>query len=334
MNQGPFIFLGAFAALTASWYGMVVQPQLQLGRAVPATNVVNTAELYPQARSGLAQQGLQVYRSLGCNTCHTQQVRQEGAVFDILLTKRGTNTDDLALSIQRVTGIPDHQIGPLISALPATLKSGVTDKLQADADAKAMEVGGAKVEVHMLAVGPDIERGWGRARTVASDFLLDRTVMPGSLRLGPDLANIGARQRSADWHYRHLYEPRFQEPKSVMPPYRFLFETRKVREGDGVPSDALDPSRKSVVDVVAGSRTNWVSAPGAGPSAATDRTVIVPTDQARALVAYLLSLNTEVALFERPLSAAPASATNNLVPPRPEGGGTNASAASTNLANP
>ena len=43
MNQGPAIFLGVFAALSVSWYGMIVQPQLQLGRATPGTNVLNKA---------------------------------------------------------------------------------------------------------------------------------------------------------------------------------------------------------------------------------------------------------------------------------------------------
>ncbi len=41
--------------------------------------------------------------------------------------------------------------------------------------------------------GADFERGWGPRRTVARDYLYDRRVMLGTMRTGPDLANIGAR---------------------------------------------------------------------------------------------------------------------------------------------
>ena len=58
MNHGPLIFLGVFAALALSWFGLVFEPQLQLGNAEQATNLVNTAELYPQMRPGMARQGM------------------------------------------------------------------------------------------------------------------------------------------------------------------------------------------------------------------------------------------------------------------------------------
>ena len=57
MNHGPLIFLGIFFALAASWFGLVFEPQLQLGNAQP-TNAVNAADLYPQMRPGMARQGL------------------------------------------------------------------------------------------------------------------------------------------------------------------------------------------------------------------------------------------------------------------------------------
>jgi hypothetical protein len=47
-------------------------------------------------------------------------------------------------------------------------------------------------------------------------------------------------------------------------------------------------------------------------------------------VAYLLSLNTEVSVLERPLSAAPGSATNTLVAPAPALESSNAPAGTTN----
>ena len=47
--------------------------------------------------------------------------------------------------------------------------------------------------------GPDAERGWGRA-SVPGDYYYDKPHLLGSMRTGPDLFNIGARQSSKDWH--------------------------------------------------------------------------------------------------------------------------------------
>src|SRR5829696_4557208 len=89
-------------------------------------------------------------------------------------------------------------------------------------------------QVRPRGYGTDVERGWGIRRTVAQDHLYDRPALIGNLRIGPDLANIGARQPDARWHFDHLYDPRKVVPGSIMPPYRFLFE---VREGKAMPTD-------------------------------------------------------------------------------------------------
>lgn len=78
MNHGALIFLSAFLTLALSWAGLVMTPQLQLGRLEPVPQPAPLPD-YPTPRPGLAQQGLQVYRALGCAECHTQQVRPEGA---------------------------------------------------------------------------------------------------------------------------------------------------------------------------------------------------------------------------------------------------------------
>ena len=90
----------------------------------------------------------------------------------------------------------------------------------------------------------------------------------GTMRTGPDLTNIGARQPSESWHYAHLYNPQITSEGSIMPPYPYLFQKRKI---SGSPAaDALELP----ADV----------APEPGYE-------IVPTDRARALVAYLKSLD-------------------------------------------
>ncbi|HPN02350.1 MAG TPA: cbb3-type cytochrome c oxidase subunit II [Methylotenera sp.] len=72
----------------------------------------------------------------------------------------------------------------------------------------------------------DEKRGWGRAST-AADYAYDDVHLLGTMRTGPDLLNIGARQPSQDWHLGHLYQPRAYMPGSIMPAYPFLFIERK-----------------------------------------------------------------------------------------------------------
>jgi cytochrome c oxidase cbb3-type subunit II len=115
--------------------------------------------------------------------------------------------------------------------------------------------------------GADIARGWGTRRTVARDHIWDFPPVLGTMRTGPDLANIGARQPSDAWHLLHLFNPRLTSPRSTMPPYPFLFTERRV-EVDR-PAAAL-------------------SFPSGDPRPGR---VVVPTDRALALVAYLKSLD-------------------------------------------
>lgn len=121
----------------------------------------------------------------------------------------------------------------------------------------------------------DIARDWGERRSVSRDFMRDAAAYPGAQRLGPDLANIGSRKSpdsyryTAAWHYQHLYQPQVVSPGSIMPPMRFLFEKRAVTGQRSV--DAIKVE---------------------GPDAAKLRPdeEVIPTQQAKDLVAYLLSL--------------------------------------------
>src|ERR1051325_2963593 len=90
MNYGPIIFLTAFLAVAASWFGLVLTPHVQLGQMQP-TNSVPDQTLYPVSRPGFARDGLDVYRANGCAYCHSQQAQQIGTVFDIAITEAGTN---------------------------------------------------------------------------------------------------------------------------------------------------------------------------------------------------------------------------------------------------
>jgi len=287
VNHGPLIFLGAFAALAFSWFGLIIEPQLQFGNAQP-TNSISPGDLYPQARSGQAQQGLQVYRSLGCATCHSQQAGQDGTVFDVVLAKAGTNQAEVVEALARVKpGLSPAAVARLILNVPSPILEKV-DKKTADTAKEKLSVGGAQPEVVVVPTGPDIDRGWGKRRSVAADFLYDQPVMLGSQRIGPDLANIGMRLPDAQWHLLHLYNPETAVKKSKMPPNRFLFEKRKI--GRQSSPDALKLTGEFA------SETGYET---------------VPKDEAKALVAYLLSLRTGVVLFETPMTAPPAPAATN-----------------------
>ena len=107
-------------------------------------------------------------------------------------------------------------------------------------------------------LGPDHERGWGRA-SVPGDYVYDKPHLLGSMRTGPDLFNIGARQPSKDWHLGHLYQPRAYVPGSIMPAYPYLFETKAAADpGDEVvklppghgPSQGVVVARPEALDLV------------------------------------------------------------------------------------
>ena len=82
-----------------------------------------------------------------------------------------------------------------------------------------------------IAQAPDFKRGWGRA-SVAADYYYDQPHLLGTMRTGPDLLNIGARQPSIDWHLGHLFQPRAYTPGSIMPGYPYLFEIKEKAVGD------------------------------------------------------------------------------------------------------
>lgn len=221
MKNLPLLFCGIFFAIAFSFTGLVLSSHIQLGGLTQSTETLVPSDdkpevlvmpegepLFPVKPVGLAQQGKEVYISMGCIYCHTQQVRR--ADF-----------------------------------------------------------------------GADIDRGWGPRQTVARDYIMQDRVLLGTMRTGPDLAHIGGRPLNADWHHLHLYNPAItSDGKSTMPPFAFLYETRKI---EGVPSaDALKFAEGS----------KYAPEPGYE---------VVPTRRAEALVEYLLSLKINYSLPEAPI---------------------------------
>ncbi|HET7586709.1 MAG TPA: cbb3-type cytochrome c oxidase subunit II [Gammaproteobacteria bacterium] len=108
------------------------------------------------------------------------------------------------------------------------------------------------------------DRVFGRP-SAAGDFAFQTPELLGSERNGPDLSNVGARQSSAIWQYMHLYQPRAVVPESIMPSFKFLFKV-------------VDTAPPGVTPVPV------------PPAYAPTHGVVIPTPEAKALVAYLLSL--------------------------------------------
>lgn len=86
-------------------------------------------------------------------------------------------------------------------------------------------------QVRHAGFGVDIERGWGERGSVARDYIHEKRVYLGTMRTGPDLRNVGARfvgESGRDWHIQHFYDAQITSRGSIMPNFRFLFETREI----------------------------------------------------------------------------------------------------------
>ncbi len=125
----------------------------------------------------------------------------------------------------------------------------------------------------------DIEKKLGPRRTVARDYIREQPAFTGSLRIGPDLSNFGLRAPAAVGEiHRKLYEPSQVVPGTVMPSFRSLYKLRKI---------SGQPSAEAVPGLT-------------GPHAPPNGYEVIPTEEAKVLVAYLLSLKRDYPLPEAP----------------------------------
>ena len=214
----------------------------------------------------------------------------------------------LAVSVFAMVLVPQAQIGGLQAQVIKDEDGKITDIYPMDRVKYGASVYASEgcIVCHSQQVrdtqnGEDQPRGWGERRTVARDYIYDAFPFLGSSRLGPDLANAGAKtwrneaendtrrpaKRDAAWHYVHLYKPTAIIAESNMPPYPYLFEKRKIggqRSANALPADQVQIE---------------------------DGYEIVPKTEAKELVAYLLSLDRSHPLKEvrsETPAAAPAAA--------------------------
>lgn len=190
----------------------------------------------------------------------------------------------------------------LIAVIPAIDLSrtvpgpGVQPLTPLQAQGRAVFAGNGCGYCHTQQVRPlPQDKVFGRP-SAPGDFAWQTPELLGSERTGPDLTNVGNAKPSDVWQYIHLYDPRAVVPQSIMPNFRFLFRV----------TDQL-PAGETAVPLPA------QFAPKHG--------YVVPTPQAKALVAYLLSLKQQpIPGYAAPAEGGPATASAAAAAPAAAGG--------------
>jgi cytochrome c oxidase cbb3-type subunit 2 len=132
-------------------------------------------------------------------------------------------------------------------------------------------------QVRAREFGPDIARYLAIRPSTGFDYLYDQPAFLGDQRIGPDLAAVGPHS-TREGLLRKLYDPQSETPGSVMPPYRCLFQTRKIE---------FNPSDNALTNLP--------------PNlAAPEGYEIVPTPKAEQLVSYLLSRRQNTYIYYAP----------------------------------
>ena len=324
------LVLGLLATLAFSWLGLAYIPDLQIGHLEPQSDEEGT-DIYPMPRSGMAERGRRIYVANGCFYCHSQQVRPDYAASDIDLQRwaapsprprwgdrRSAPRDyifDRPALIGRTRLGPDlaniGKAAPAEEAAPAQPASAASPGGSPTPANAAPAPGNPSPSAAKAAAQPTLagSRAGSPAPGNAAPPPGNASPPPGNAPVqpgakptaqpspaaatspSPDAAGSSPLASSsgspapysAAWHHQHLYSPRSLNLDSNMPAYKFLYEKRPI---GGQPSDDALHLR--------------------GDEAPAEGWEIVPTYDAKCLVAYLMSLNQSHSLPEVKSAAAPA----------------------------
>jgi cbb3-type cytochrome oxidase cytochrome c subunit len=271
------LFLGIFATFAFSWIGLALVPNFQIGQLDPQADEDGT-DVYPVPQSGMAERGRKIYTANGCYYCHSQQVRPDSDSTDIDRKWGDRRSAPRDYIYGRPVLLGEMRIGPDLSNIGKR--------------APADDQGGAAPAPAGNAAAPAA----GGAATAAAPSPAPAAPSPASTQTATAGANPagsadtstnpegGPPRYSAAWHHQHLYAPRSLDLDSTMPSYRFLYEKRRIGGERAV--DALSLSGDDAPP------TGWE---------------VVPTYDAKCLVAYLMSLDQSHPLKEVKSNAPPAS---------------------------
>jgi len=303
------LFLGIFGTFAFSWAGLTLVPNWQIGHLDPQMDEEMT-DVYPMPKSGMAERGMKVYAANGCVYCHSQQVRADYAASDLDRKwgmRRSAPRDYL---FERPVMLGKMRMGPDLSNIgkraPAEAESPAPSASPA---ANAPGATAASAPATAPAASPAASPNASAAPSAnpsASPAVAASSPAPASPAPAPPPATSPAAQAtttaetnatvngvppqySAAWHHQHLYNPRSVLAGSVsnMPAYKFLYEKRQITGERSV--DALKLT---------------------GNDAPEEGWEIVPSYDAKCLVAYLMSLDQSHDLKEAKLTSAPAPASS------------------------
>ena len=301
------LFLGIFGTFAFSWIGLTVIPNWQIGHLNPESDEEGT-DIYPQPQSGMFERGAHVYAANGCVYCHSEQVRADYAANDIERgwgNRRSAPSDylferpvflgkmrmgqDLAnigarAPAQQESPAPAGAASPAASpgasaASPAPAASPSSQPSPAAAAGGSPATSPAQSSP-AASSSPNTSPSPGQRTGVASPSpgQMANATPGGSSPVAPSAQTPGAPwpiqteglppMYSAAWHHVHLYSPRSINLDSNMPSYRFLYEKRRI-SGERS-ADALQLSGSDVPP------EGWE---------------VVPSYDAKCLVAYLMALN-------------------------------------------
>jgi cytochrome c oxidase cbb3-type subunit 2 len=285
------LFLGLFGTFTFSWVGLTVIPNIQIGAENPQMDEEQT-DIYPAPQSGMAKRGAQVYAANGCVYCHTQQVRAGYAYSDIerkFGTRRSAPRDYI---FDRPVLLGKERMGPDLANIgkrgPAEEEKpvaapGANPPAASPAPAQsAPPPSPAAAKPPAAGAPPPPANGPAQPATTGGQSAGAGPSPSPSPTANPEGLPPAY---SEMWHHLHLYSPRSLSPDtrdSNMPAYKFLYEKRPV--GSERSTDAL---------------------PLKGDDAPPSGWEIIPTYEAKCLVAYLMSLDQSHPLKEVRSAAAP-----------------------------
>jgi cbb3-type cytochrome oxidase cytochrome c subunit len=292
------LVLGILATLAFSWLGLAYIPDLQIGHLDPQSDEEGT-DIYPMPKSGMAERGRRIYVANGCFYCHSEQLRADYAAADI------DRLRDAALSPPPKWG--DRRSAPrdYIFDRPALLgkmrmgpdlanigKAAPAEEETAPPQPSPAPTTGASPAAANASPPPANAAAQQYAKPAAQPPTSPPPASPAPAAAAPLPAASPSESPvpySAAWHHQHLYAPRSLNLDSDMPAYKFLYGKRRV--GGEQSANAIN--------------LRGEGAPGEGWE-------IVPTYDAKCLVAYLMSLNQSHPLNEvksaAPRAESPAAA--------------------------
>jgi cbb3-type cytochrome oxidase cytochrome c subunit len=305
------LFLGIFGTFAFSWAGLVLIPNYQIGHQDPQVDEDGN-DPYPAPKSGMADRGRRIYAANGCAYCHSQQMRADYAGSDLERTRDQDPTKKLKWGERRSAPrdyLFEHpvllgktRLGPDLAnigkAAPAEEENAAPAASPAAPTTPQASPAGSVTPAASPGVSPAKAVAATSPAAAASNPAAPASPAASTGPTGTTLAANGAPlPYTAAWHHRHLYSPRRVAPDSNMPASHFLYEKRRI-SGERA-ADALNLGEGDAVP------EGWE---------------VVPTYEARCLVAYLMSLDQSHALNELKATAAavpappPAAASTSPAP--------------------